>query len=488
MYQSRIVKNVQNLTQKEKERFQHFVNSPYLNQHSKTQELLDLILKALENPKLSLDRKYIFKKLFPKDTFDEQKLHNIQSYLKKLFHRFLAFEHLESLDYHEQLLTVESSFANNRFDLLKNRAKQLEKSLSKHPYHDSNYYYVNYRLQNLLGYYSGHYEDRARTVTFNKMLSSLDKFYIIEKLKNCCHLTANMMLINTKYEFLFLEELLLFIKEHWEEFYTNDLSIILYYTILLSLREEENTAHYLQLKEMVASKINYLSPDEKGDLYTFTYNYCIVKINAGNSEYRRELFQLYKQGLKSGMLLVKGILSEWNYKNITTLGCNLEEFEWTEDFIQEYKDMLPAHRKDNAYNYNLAYLYCEKRLYNEALSVLLHVQFTDIKYHLSTSFLLLRTYYELKDTEALLSLIETFRIYVIRNRKMTTDQKRSYTNFLRFAKKLVLLKHHSSTYSKKGLEEKLGNLKSKIESTSNVINRVWLLEECQVQPISQEVS
>jgi hypothetical protein len=93
---------------------------------------------------------------------------------------------------------------------------------------------------------------------------------------------------------------------------------------------------------------------------------------------------------------------------------------------------------------------------------------------------LLRTYFALKDTEALLSLIDTFRIYVIRNRKITTDQKRGYTNFLRFARKLVLIRHQAPAYSRKTVEEKLEELAKKVESTSNVINKYWLLEECKV--------
>ena len=96
----------------------------------------------------------------------------------------------------------------------------------------------------------------------------------------------------------------------------------------------------------------------------------------------------------------------------------------------------------------------------------------------------MRTYYALKDTEALLSLIETFRIYVMRNRKMTTEQKRGYTNFLRFAKKLVLLKHHGSTYSKKVLDEKIDKLVEKINATENVINRQWLLSECKAEAVA----
>jgi hypothetical protein len=105
------------------------------------------------------------------------------------------------------------------------------------------------------------------------------------------------------------------------------------------------------------------------------------------------------------------------------------------------------------------------------------VQFTDVMYYLNSNFLMLRTYYALKDTEALLSLIETFRIFVMRNKKMSPTQRKEYTNFLRFSKKLVELKHHGGMYTRAVLAEKLKALRAKIESTDSVINRSWLLEE-----------
>lgn len=479
MQESRLVRYILELPPKDRERFRQFVQSPYFNLHQKTTELLELILMVLEEgePDERLERTRVFKKLFPKTAFDEQQLYNVMSYLKKLYHRFLAFEFIEHQEFSLEMLTLEAAYENNRFDLLKNRGKQMEKTLTRHTNRNSDFFLTNYRLHYILGYYGAQYEDRSKSELFQRMLDSLDRFYIIEKLKNCCHLTANMLVVNTHYDFGLLENLLEYIRTHWEAF-SEDTSVLLYYTILMSLREENNPEHYHQLKTILASGMETLSFKEQADIYTFAYNYCIRRINLGDSEFQWELFQLYKQGLKTELILDNGILSEWNYKNITALGCSLKEFEWTENFIQEYKDKLMANRRENAYNYNLAHLYYNKKMYSKVLSALLHVQFTDVKYHLNTTFLQLRTYYAMRDTEALLSLIETFRIYVIRNRKMTTDQKRGYTNFLRFAKKLALLKHNATTFSRKSLREKLDQLSKKIEATENVINRYWLLEEC----------
>lgn len=472
-----MVKYISDLPAKDRERFRLFVESPYFNQHQKTIDLLDLILDSFERPSKGLKKEKIYLRLFPGTPYDEQQLYNVMSYLKKLFHQFLSIEHVESNELKNALYTVEYAYDHNLFDILKNRGKQLEKKLAQYPHHSNDYYFTDYRLHYTLGYYGAQYEDRSKSELFRRMLDSLDRFYMVEKLRNACHLTANMIVMNTRYDFILLDEMIAHISAHWADF-EKDYPVLVYYTILMSLRDEDNPAHYLRLKEMLEQWAEYLSQRELGDLYSFANNYCIRQINLGQSLYQRELFDLYKQGLKTGLLYDNGLLSEWVYKNVTALGCSLKEFEWTEDFIQTYREKLSPHRRDNAYNYNLAHLYYSKKMYSEALSALLLVQFTDVKYHLNTTFLMLRTYYALQDTEALMSLIETFRIYVIRNQKMTADQKRGYTNFLRFAKKLVMLKHNTVSFSRKQLTEKLEALYTKIEGTNNVINRYWLLEEC----------
>jgi len=252
----------------------------------------------------------------------------------------------------------------------------------------------------------------------------------------------------------------------------------MYYHILLMLREEGETDHYSILKTILTEQSEALTPAESHDLYHFCYNFCIRQINQGLAEYQWELFELYQQGLDSRVLFKSGLLHEWDFKNVVTLGCGLKQFEWTENFIETYKEYLPELSRENAYKYNLAMLHFSKADYDKALQELLHVQFTDVNYHLSTNFLLLRTYYALKDTEALLSLIETLRIYIMRTKKLTTEKKRSYTNFLRFARKLVLLKHQAHTFSKAELKAKLNALSKQVENTELVMFRNWILQEC----------
>jgi hypothetical protein len=477
MQQSRIIKFIRELGPRDRERLSQFVHSPYFNQHEKTHQLLDIILEHVSRSDEEIEKSILYDRLFPGMPYDEQKLHNVLSYLKKQYHRFLAFEYVDQQSMVEQLLTLESAYKNARFELMVNRARHLEKQLRQQTFTDGQYHYTGYRLNYLMGYYGGEFVDRSESGALQRMSDHLDRYFIVEKLRNSCHLTANMMLLNSRYDLGFLEDLLSYVRKRWDEF-SNDLGIRLYYTILMSLREEHNATFYAEMKNMLVAYMDVMSKQDGSDLYTFAYNYCIRRINQGDSSYQTELFELYQKGLASGMLLKNNMLSEWDYKNVATLGCSLKAYEWTENFLHHYKDYIPAHQRENAYSYNLANYYYHQKMYNKTLQTLLHVQFTDVKYHLNSNFLLMRTYYALHDTEALLSLIETFRIYVIRNQKITTDQKRSYTNFVRFAKKLVQLRHNASTFSKKILKEKLDDLASKVENTENVINKIWLLEEC----------
>ncbi len=476
--QSKIIRYVLALSQRDRERFHQFVSSPYFNQHEKTQELLEIILANAEQEKNVPEREALFEQLFPGQAYDEQRLHNVMSYLKRLYHRFLAQQFFEAQPLREQLSTLEAAYESNQFEVMTNRARLLEKTITQYPYQNGDYHFVSYRFNFLVGYYSGGFVDRSKTETFQKMLDHLDRYFLIEKLRHCCHLTANMMQFNTNYNFGFLEQLLSYIQEQPEHFET-EIPIKLYYTILMSLRDEQNPTYYEQMKHILRYHMHQLTKEEGSDLYKFANNYCIRQINLGNRKYQRELFELYQEGLKTELLLSNGLISEFDYKNITTLGCSLKEFVWTEQFLQEYREKLPPQRRENAYNFNLANLYYNKKMYNEALEALRDVQFTDVVYHLNTTFLQLRTYYALHDTEALLSLIETFRIYVIRNKKLTSTEKKGYTNMLRFARSLVSIQHHADTFSKKALTEKLGALRQKIEATQNVINKQWLLEECQ---------
>lgn len=474
MEQSKIVRYIQTLSRKEQEKFYQHLISPCFNQHEKTTLLLEIILRK---PLLLEHRDRLFGQLYPGEPFDEQRLHNLFSNLKKLYVKFLSYQQLEANEPALQLFALEKLSLQASDELLINRARQLEKLLKGKTTQNIQDYFIGYRVNYLLSNAGEDVIDAQKIQQQQQMIAQLNHFFLAEQLKLSCSLMAYTMVSNFQYDFSFLEFVLHYINQHPELLQENRL-INLYYNILMSQRDGDNPIYYQNLKKLLSDQLKGFEEEERTNLYAAAYNFCIAKINKGENDYRQELFEWYKEGLKYKLVLNNDTMSEWQYKNITTLGCVLKEFNWTEQFVQEYRDKLPEDKRENAYNYNLANLYFHKNMFNEVKDALKDVQFTDPKYYINANLLLLRSYYALRDTEALLYLIEAFRIFVIRNRKIPADQKRGYTNFLRFAKKLVMLKHHDFTYAREDLSKKIEQLRTQIEKTDNLFNRYWLLEEC----------
>ena len=310
-----------------------------------------------------------------------------------------------------------------------------------------------------------------------EMLNYLDQFYIAEKLKHSALLTAHQMITNTQYEFELLDEVLTHVELKWD-YYKTQPTIAAYYTILKMLLDEYSHEYYQQLKTLLQEHASQYSRKDLTELYNFTSNYCILRINKGDKDFENELFETYQQALEREVLFVNGKIDGWVYKNIATLGCHLKAYKWTFDFIEDHKALLSEKHRNNAYNYSLAYYYLSKQNYSEAQKLLLDVQFTETQYHLGGNLLLIRSYYEEEDYETLLSLLESMRLYVMRSKRMTVKEKKGYKNFIRHTKKLVQLTAEADYMAKSDLYKKIGTLKEKVEESDNIYAKSWILSKC----------
>ncbi|MEM9888416.1 MAG: hypothetical protein AAF849_21155 [Bacteroidota bacterium] len=478
MRQSRLIKRLESLDHRARDRFSKFVNSPYFNQHDKTIQLLNLIFIAFEKEKPALlTRERIFNKLFPKESFEEQRLQNVMSYLMRLYHRFLAYEKIEAQDFAEPLATLEEAYHSNQLDVFTNRSKLFERTLKDHPKPDDNYYYHTFRYYDLKRDYVVSHINSADQKSGQQLIHALDDFYIISKLRQACHLKAHEWIVNANYDFTFLKHIESHIAAN-EDRYKDAPTIIAYYTIVKMLDDIENPSHYSRLKELLLTYEEQYTPENLNELYNFASNYCITRVNKGDQKFQRELFDIYQQSVKNETVLVNGRIAGWDYKNIAALGCHLKEFNWTYHFIEDYKDRLIESHRVNAYYYSLAFYYACREDFDKASDLLLEVQFTEVQYYLGGNLLLIRCYYEMNNTEALISLLESLRIYVIRSKKMTTKEKKSYNSMIRFAKKIIYLKTERIALDKKDFERKVLKLEEDISSNDNIYAKSWLLEKC----------
>lgn len=491
----KIVRHIMyNVSKEDLKRFDDFIKSPYFNKRHEPAELLNKIVELKDPLENIVDRQELAEvfypdlKLTPKSKMN--KMAKEMTYLKALFHQFLACQQLQKRTYLEHILNMEAAKENKWLDILEDQSKKLKKKLDKCKSHNSDYYFAKYKHDYL--YYFGT-KDRPDLKELEELFDELNDYYFSTQLKHSCEIISYISIGTTfkkDYNLKFFEKAVKYIQNNWSS-YEGKSVIALYFKVLKTMRNGKTLDGYHELKKFLSSaKVSIFEAEELRNLYFTLINYCIEKINIDSErdKYRRELFDLYKLGLDGKklddkILFEEGYLPERFYKNIVTLGCVLEEYSWTKKFLEDYWNKLEPANRDNVYYFNLGVYYSSRGQNDKALLNLKEVKFTDIVYSITTKFLLLKIYYGNEDTEASLSLIDSFRIFV--TRKMPQKDKKKYYNFLNFTKKLILLRSERSTYSAKDYEKNIKDQKQKIVNSLEIVYRGWLLKKCEEELIVQ---
>jgi hypothetical protein len=97
------------------------------------------------------------------------------------------------------------------------------------------------------------------------------------------------------------------------------------------------------------------------------------------------------------------------------------------------------------------------------------VEINDIYYHLGAKVLLLKTYFELNETEPFFSLVDAFTNYLKRNKLISESQRTVHLNFVKYTKKLMHLRQ-GGRISPDEIREELHHLNS-------IANLPWLFEK-----------
>ena len=296
----------------------------------------------------------------------------------------------------------------------------------------------------------------------------LDSYYVIEKLRQMCHLANNNNVFGLNNQSFNQAEVL---KLAVHPTLQSNFFVAAYYHVyqlLISGKE----AHYYNLNELVNKYGFDMDETTLADLLTYARNFCIAQVNAGQSRFFDELLELYRQGLKYGSLLPNGEINERNYKNIVTTALRTGQHEWALDFMEEYRYKLNKVVRDNAYNYNMANYYFHAGKYDKVLRNLQKVQLADLFYGLDARSLMLKCYFELDETEAFMNTYYSFRTFVQRRKNVSKQHQKFYLNLLRLSKKLMNLRPSD----RKAIEK----LDKEIKTSTALADKNWLEEKLKV--------
>lgn len=474
MHSNKLIRLLKNLNRKEMTRFRELAHSPYFNKNEDIRQLTSYLSDLFPDfPQQRCSREAFFQHLYPQESHDQSKLALLFTYTYRLLQEFLIIEQCRQDAFEQQILLLQAWRSKKEYALYEKLLNETENNLNSLDRKDDTYYHQQYHLATEADTYFNQIERRQVDRSIEQKQTFLDNFYLLEKLKDACEIQVRRRIFNVDYSLQMLEPVLLEVRRrgvHCEPL------IYLYYQIYEMITQPPQEYYFAALHTLQQHEYQ-ITTSELTYIYNYFQNYCIQQINKGEGRFLHEIFKLYQAQLKQGLLIQDGFLSEWHYKNIITTGIRLREMAWVQDFIELYKDKLPPESQENAYHFNLASYYYALKDYNKVLELLLKVEYSDLRYNLGAKALLLRTYYDLEEYDALLSLVQSFTLYLKRNKLMADFHRDGHYELFKFTRRAAQIRSNLAFVNIEKSRREFEKLQQDIADTQVIINKGWLLEK-----------
>ncbi|MCP4438143.1 MAG: hypothetical protein GY810_04295 [Aureispira sp.] len=167
-------------------------------------------------------------------------------------------------------------------------------------------------------------------------------------------------------------------------------------------------------------------------------------------------------------MIIDNSISPYTYRSTIICGAQLQEYDWVEQFIFDYKSYLETKYRESTFQECLARFYFEKKDYQKAMELLSQVEFKDSLQNLNTRILLAIMYFEEDEFDALEALLNSMKAFIRRKRVMGYHK----ANYMNFAQMLIKVLY-CPDFDKQAINE----LQSEIKDTTPLPRRQWLLEQ-----------
>lgn len=454
------------LSKPELRKFQLFVSSPYFNQNLDVNAYLSILLPLY--PEFNISDDELYRLAFPETAFKAGRLSVLRTYLIRLFEQFLTIRQLESRPYIQESLLIDSLTDMELFELAEQKVnKALEENLKEPPVKieevERAYYLKDVKLNLLI-------KRGSRTAISEDELpiQSLDSAYLARKLKLLAAMENNGRVLK------YMEEN----SGVWETMAIAERTgalehpLVRMYYLLLTIQLRPSSGQALhQFYSLIDEHQGRIPKDELYNLFGTLVNKFLGDLRKGIAGSLRKAFTHFQRMDELNLIFGMGQITHQLVRNAVSAGARLGEFKWTEDLLNRAMDKFPQAERAPVYHFGKAQLAFHQKDYSGAQKHLLEVDFGDPMIKISAQNLLLKCYYETRETDALISLQESMRRYLSRRKEFTARYREAYLNFLTLIKYLYDLRWElSGRYSAEQLNQKL-------DQYELFFNRDWVREQ-----------
>lgn len=430
--------------------FRKFINSPFYNQNENVIKLFNEISSKhpyFKTNDITGDK--LHEIIFPGTEKNKGSINNLITRIINLAEKYLVVKSFnENVIIFQRLLLDE--YDKRKLDTLFNSTiKKIKNDLDKHQIHDEDYFENLYRTCEL------ELKFNRNRKPLGKLKSDFDKEPLSMQ-----YLINNFFLRIIQYQIRLLDSEMLIRLDEGNLWVKNTATEILkcsdsvpynlqmdIYKRALNFAEYKNDYDIDESIDLIFENKDKLPADKLKFILSPIYNFCKEKEFAGDKSYGLKSLKIIKLMVEMNLILVNGKISDHEYVNYSSAAVKEKEYDWADEFTEKFKKYVPSERREDSYNYNKAvinYIHgCDenKKIYFEtALNYLTKVNAGDFYYKTRIFLLSMNIFYELRETETLISLIDSFKHYLSAHKnEIPNALEERYLNFSNFLLRLVYL-------------------------------------------------
>lgn len=410
----------------------------------------------------TLTKEEIFRYIYEEEEHNDSKLRFLFNRLIEAIREFiLLYQNKQTNVFADKIW---SDFLLNK-KLKKNIQYNLEKKESKttSEYRFLNHYFKS-QIKNIHSF-SATKDIKFQFETIHQLMKNAELFSDLVFIKNYCSLISFSNVYQSTPIDLPIAKFQEIKDKKWGAEHPEFLVYLSLIDILLNRSDIES---YMTYKQNVFNHLSIWEKDEIDNLLTYLLNFTTGQINKGNSSFIDEQYELFTSFIDSNLYYTADHITSSRVNNTIFIFLRKKEFIKAEEFIFKYIELLDPKIQSSCKHFNLARIYFENFKYKESLRELLQVDFgQESFYSINSKIILLKNYYELKESDAFDSLCSSFKELVRKNKVVSESHKMSIINFIKSISKL-----YGATPSK------VKKLKVEIEANTQLAEKNWLLEKC----------
>ncbi len=463
---------------KEMENLSYLVNCRYFNTDKYVVDLLNVLKRYKLEEVVPSDefQCIIYEQIFshlekPKGKLTKNQgsqLNRKMNDLLRLAEKFLVIKSLEeNTVVNDELLYPQ--LIERRQSLLFNRhINKVKKTLDNQETRGVDYYEHRHKLENNIINYHDSMNQALNLKNVANLERYLDMYYLLYKLTIHLGVLSFQLLSKEEYDFSSMKavNVLLELSKYSQH------PLIAIYQANIDLEKDRTDKAYFYMLDLLDKHTNEVESNRLRSFYTNATNYCILQRIAGNQTYNQHLFNLYKIMHNKDLLIDNGVVPIQILKNIVTMSCRAEEYDWATEIIRHYETFIPKSIRRSVCEFCYGVIAFHQKNYEAAHERFIQVDKINTVYDINARVLIIKCLYEKEKTynEYTMTAFRSIEKFFKTNKELPVKNKKAYKNFIQILINLYRVRHHEG---KRTLEW----LKEKLEQQEVISDKRWLLEK-----------